>query len=251
MTLSILPVRVTDLAPQSDVVCLLSFKTGNEAMGASSGKAPFTELLGLSPAFDVCPEEIDLSLGCDNIIFKLPIIADFGEVDPVVQFPNGFPESVVVGSIPSEHAAEPAGHRLIGISAVVGGAEVHFRNGGRICWALDLAVPSHPAIFCKFDPFCWVGEAIGAWNGDSEGGEVVVVFDIALWSCFMCIGKELDLFLQVFKGGLEVCRVLLMTVLSGPDSGDEALGHGSEDSCIKIWAPSKDASGRIWGEWWL
>ena len=67
----------------------------------------------------------------------------------------------------------------------------------------------------------------------------------------MGIGEELDLFLQVLKGRLEACRFLLMTVLSGPDSGDEALGNGSEDSCIKIWAPSKDVSGGIRGEWWL
>ena len=125
-TLSILPVRATNLAPQSDMVCLLTFKMGNEAMGASPGKAPFTELLGLSPAFDVCPEGLELSLGCDNIIFKLSIVADFGEMSPVVQFPNGFPESIVVGSVSSEHVAEPAGHGFVGISAVVGGAEVHF-----------------------------------------------------------------------------------------------------------------------------
>ena len=224
---------------------------GDEAMGASPRKAPFTELLGLSPAFDVCPEGIDLSLGCDNIIFKFPIAADFGEVGPVVQFPNGFSESVVVGSVPSEHVVEPAGHGLVGISAVVGGDEVHFRNGGWVCRALDHAVPSHLAIFCEFDPFCQVGEAVGAWDGDSEGGEAMVVFDIALWSCFMCVGKELNLFLQVFNGRLEVCCLLLMMVLSGPDSGDEALGHSLEDSCIKIWVPSKDVSSGIWGEWWL
>ena len=132
MTLSILPVRATDLAPQPNVVCLLSFKMGNKAMGASHSKAPLTELLGLSPAFNVCPEGVDLSLGCDNIIFKLPIVADFGEMGPIVQFPNGFPEGVVVGSIPCEHVAEPAGHGLVRFSAVVGGAEVHFQNGGQV-----------------------------------------------------------------------------------------------------------------------
>ena len=126
MTPSILPVRVMDLAPQSDVVCLLSFKMGNEAMGASPSEAPFTELLGLSPAFNVCPEGIDLGLGCDDIIFKFSIAADFGEMGPVVQFPNSLPESVVVGSVPSEHVAEPAGHGFVRISTGVGGAEVHF-----------------------------------------------------------------------------------------------------------------------------
>ena len=80
---------------------------------------------------------------------------------------------------------------------------------------------------------------------------MVVVFNVAFRGRFMGIGEELNLFLQVLKGGLEACRLLLMTVLSGPDSGDEALGHGLEDSCIKIWVPSKDVSGGVWGEWWL
>ena len=116
---------------------------------------------------------------------------------------------------------------------------------------MDFAVPGHPTIFCEFDPFCWVGKAIGSWDRDSEGGKMMVVFDVALWGRFMGVGKELDLLLQVLKGGLEMYRLLLMTVLSSSDSGDEALGHGSEDSCFKIWAPSKDVSSGIWGEWWL
>ena len=64
----------------------------------------------------------------------------------------------------------------------------------------------------------------------------------------MCVGEELDLLLQVLKGRLEVCHLLLMMVLSGPDSGDEALGHCSEDTCIKIWVPSKDVSSVEFGE---
>ena len=58
----------------------------------------------------------------------------------------------------------------------------------------------------------------------------MVVLDVAFRGRFMGVGEELDLFLQVLKGGLEACRFLLMTVLSGPDSGDETLGHGLEDS---------------------
>ena len=38
---TILPVRATNLPPQSDVVCLLSFKVGNKAMGMSPSEAPF------------------------------------------------------------------------------------------------------------------------------------------------------------------------------------------------------------------
>ena len=67
----------------------------------------------------------------------------------------------------------------------------------------------------------------------------------------MCVGEELNLLLQVLKGRLEACHLQLMMVLSGPDSGDEALGHCLEDACIKIWAPSKDVSSGIWGELWL
>ena len=96
MTLSILPVGTTDLAHQPDVVCLLSFQMGNESVGASPGKAPFTELFGLSPSFNVCSEGIDLCLGCNNIIFKLSVVADFGEVSPVIQLPHHFSEGVVV-----------------------------------------------------------------------------------------------------------------------------------------------------------
>ena len=79
----------------------------------------------------------------------------------------------------------------------------------------------------------------------------MVVFDVALWGSLMGVGEELDLFLQILKGRLEACHFLLMMVFSGPDSGDEALGHGSEDSCIKTWVPSKDVSGGVWREWWL
>ena len=165
MTLSILPVRVTDLTPQSDVVCLLSFQMGDKALGAGPSKVSFTELLGLSPAFNVCPEGIDLGLGCDDIIFKFSIAADFGEMGPVIQFPDSLPESVVVGSVPCEHAAVPVGHGLVRFSAVVGGAEVHFRNGGQVRGALDLAVPSHLAVLCEFDPLCWIGKAIRAGMG--------------------------------------------------------------------------------------
>ena len=60
------------------------------------------------------------------------------------------------------------------------------------------------------------------------------MFNVALWGSLMGIGEELDLFLQVLKGGLEVCCLLLMTVLSGPDSGDEALGHSLSRSGLVI-----------------
>ena len=99
-------------------------------MGTSSSKASFTELLGLSPSFNVCSEGIDLRLGCDNIIFKLSVVGDFGEVSPVIQLPHRFPEGEVVGCVSCEHAAEPAWHGIIGIGTVVGGTEVHFRDGG-------------------------------------------------------------------------------------------------------------------------
>ena len=88
------------MAPQSNVACLLTFKMGNEAMGASPSKVPFTELLGLSPSFNVHPEGVDLGLGCDNIVFKLSVAADFSKVGPVIQLPNSFSESVVMGGIP-------------------------------------------------------------------------------------------------------------------------------------------------------
>ena len=116
---------MTDLAPQPDVACLVSFKMEDKAMGASPSKAPFTELLGLIPAFDVCPQGIYLGLGCNNIFFKFSVMSDFSEMGPIIQFPNSFPEGVVVGRVPSGHVAEPARHGLVRISAVVGGVEVH------------------------------------------------------------------------------------------------------------------------------
>ena len=79
----------------------------------------------------------------------------------------------------------------------------------------------------------------------------MIVFDVTLRGCLMGVGEVLDLLLQVLKGGLEACHFLLMMVLSGPDSRDETMGNGLEDRCIKIWAPTKDVSGRVWGEWWL
>ena len=102
---------VTDLAPQSDVASLLSLKLGDKAMGASPSEAPFTELFGLGPAFNVCPEGVDLCLGCNNIIFKLSVAADFSEVGPIIQLPNGFSESVVMGRVPSEHACNATARR--------------------------------------------------------------------------------------------------------------------------------------------
>ena len=109
-TSSIFPVGAVNLAPQPDVVCLSPFQMGHKAVGMGSCEAPFAKLLGLSPPLNVCPEGVDLRLCCDNIIFKLLVAGDFCEVGPVIQFSDSFPKGLVLGRVPSEHAAKPAGH---------------------------------------------------------------------------------------------------------------------------------------------
>ena len=125
-------------------------------MGAGPCKAPFAELFGLSPPFNVCPEGVNLHLCHDNIVFKLSVAGDFGEVGPVIQLSNGLPESVVLGGVPSEHVAKPARHGFVRVSAVVGRVKVHVHDGGCIRGSLDFAIPCHLTVFHEFDPFFWV-----------------------------------------------------------------------------------------------
>ena len=78
-------------------------------MSSSSGKPPFTEVLGLAPPLDVGAEGVDLCLCLADVVLKLLVALDLRQVGPVVEGGDSLPKLVVLCVIAIEKVAEPMG----------------------------------------------------------------------------------------------------------------------------------------------